>query len=272
MQMSTWFNPAVWKAALRITRANAKEQYRSVLFWVLTVGLAIFLALMSNWHIHQNPSPQQALATISKIVLLPAIYVGIGILGIQYNEIVDGKVMRIRLLPNGVHIYGLTLLALIIPIFGPLLVAGVLATLPVVGFSHWLWALKLIFLGLLLMQLSAPWIALLGTLIRGIGSYMALISLICIIIAVYTIFVMSDSPPQLDFLPIWLNPQAAWYAIVGWTVGTATSHLGKVFLVIIGFGIAEVLVFMGAFPALARRCASHTSKAQNSKSIFGIGG
>lgn len=269
--ITNWFKPTIWRTATKITKINAKDQYHSIWYWILMMVVAVVLALTSISNLDRHSTIEPAQISISRFILLPAVYLGIGILGIQYKDITEGKLLRMRLLPNGIHVYGLALITLIIAIFGPILVAGVALILPVVGVSHWLWVLKLVFAGLLLMLVSMPWIALLGSLIRGVGSYMAVLIFVCCVISLFTLLFLADSPPQLTFLPTWLNPQNAWHIVLAWLIGAPAPHFGSVLLAVCGFGLVGYLVFALAFPSLTRSAAAKTSKIQQTTNSFSLG-
>lgn len=270
--VSNWFNPAVWKATGRTLKITAKKEY-NLIYLLIMVVVVIFTGLATNGFLRTHPDPTYAMTRISTVVMGLAVFVSIGMLTLQYNNIYEGKVLRMRLLPNGINVYGLTLVATVPLIFAPVMVLAVVVALLLIGFGAWLWAVKLLCVSILLMMFCLPWMLMLGTLIRNSTTFIVIFLGSIVFITGVTGLSRLSYDAGLSRLPAWLNPWVVSESLSSWTAGVPSPRLnpGLVLLALAAIGLVGYTVFVLAFPALTRRGAAKTSNMQQTTNTYSFG-
>lgn len=213
-------NRSAFRAVIRYLKIGAffKDYLgRWNLMVTVLLPLAIFLsALARSAYGFENVRETLGLFIVATIAMMM-----LGLVSSGYNDVISGKRLHLRLLPNGYFIYG-TATFISFALFTMLVVAvscGIYLLFQL-G-SGWQWALKMILVATVLLLSLMPWAMLISALIRGTISF--LVSTVTItVVAIFIGPMLSKSTDvrvPLDYLSYLNNLYYPLKVIVSWCTG-----------------------------------------------------
>lgn len=163
-------NRQAWQAVGRYWKV--KTSFKDYLgMWIgliaVAVGSIIFIGVGSI-----NKDQSTVSAIVSLYLAITVVVFPVSLTASGYQDVVTGKRMRLRLLPNGYFIYGaVTFLSVVV--FSLSIVVLACGLFVLFHPESYLWAAKTLLVVTTLLLAVMPWAMLLSAAVKGIGSFMA---------------------------------------------------------------------------------------------------